>query len=278
MKWPRPGPASGEPWRIVILVRRIDVAVAASVLLHLLLFALPGHQPPPLAPPGPPPLQVVITNPVEVTQPPEPEPPRPVERVTPQPPQRAAPRLVPHPLPAAAPTPTPAQEQPTPTPSPRPQAPAVDMLAMIESRRAERRAAEAARAGSSANGPPAEDAATRNLRTLAGGEGVGGVFEILDKGVRTGRFAFNGWKPDSRSHWRDVIEVDAGLGGDIELAMVRRMIELIRSHYSGDFKWDSRRLQRVVTLSARPEDQAGLEDFMMKEFFGTPPRPARGSG
>jgi len=99
---------------------------------------------------------------------------------------------------------------------------------------------------------------------------VGGVFEVLHKGTRTGEFAFNGWRPELRNKWRVVIEVDAGQGGDIELAMVRRMIQLIREYYTGDFKWESQRLQRVVTLSARPEDQAGLEEFLMKEFFETP--------
>jgi hypothetical protein len=67
-----------------------------------------------------------------------------------------------------------------------------------------------------------------------------------------------------------VIEVDAGLGGDIELAIVRRMIELIRTHYTGDFRWDSHRIGRVVVLSARPEDQAELERFLQNEFFDTP--------
>ena len=58
-------------------------------------------------------------------------------------------------------------------------------------------------------------------------------------------------------------------------AMVRRMIELIRTHYTGDFNWESHRLQRVVVLSARKEDQGELEDFLMREFFGTPlPRKA----
>jgi hypothetical protein len=277
MKWPHAGRAPGEPWRIEILVRRIDFAVAASILLHLLLFALPGPRPPPVPPGRPAPMQVVIANPVTVT-PPEPEPPRPVERPAPQPVERVAPRIpAPRPTTPTVPTvPVPkAEDLPTPTPQPTPAPPAVDMLAMIEARRAQRRAAESARGGAS-SGPPAEDAASRNLRSLAGGEGVGGVFQILDKGVRTGHFAFNGWKPDARSQWREVIEVDAGLGGDIEVAMVRRMIELIRTHYSGDFKWDSHRLQRVVTLSARPEDQSGLEDFMMKEFFETPGRRARG--
>jgi hypothetical protein len=143
------------------------------------------------------------------------------------------------------------------------------MMAAVEARRAARRAAEGPRAPPAAS-PPAEDAATRNLRTLTGGEGVGGVFEILHMGPRTGEFAFNGWRPEARNKWRQVIEVDAGQGGNLELAMVRRMITLIREYYSGDFKWESHRLQRVVTLSARPEDQSGLEEFMMKEFFETP--------
>ena len=46
------------------------------------------------------------------------------------------------------------------------------------------------------------------------------------------------------------------------------MIELIRRYYQGDFNWESQRLDRIVTLSARTEDNAGLEEFMIKEFFG----------
>ena len=45
------------------------------------------------------------------------------------------------------------------------------------------------------------------------------------------------------------------------------MIDLIRTHYKGDFNWDSHRLGRVVVLSARIEDTTGLEEFMMREFF-----------
>ena len=64
--------------------------------------------------------------------------------------------------------------------------------------------------------------------------------------------------------------MDAGLGGDVELAIIRRMIQLIRTHYTGDFNWQSYRLGKVIVLSARPEDNAALEDFMSREFFGTP--------
>jgi hypothetical protein len=151
----------------------------------------------------------------------------------------------------------------------------VDMMAGIEERRAQRRAADAT-AARGAPAPQQQDAATRNLQTLSGREGVGGVFQVLRKGVRTGEFAFNGWRPDTHRQWREVIEVDAGVGGNVELAMVQRMIALIRSHYTGDFQWESHRLGRTVTLSARLEDSEGLEDFLMREFFGTPvvnPRP-----
>jgi hypothetical protein len=153
------------------------------------------------------------------------------------------------------------------------------MMAAVEARRAQRRALEsgAPRAPPAAPAPP-EDAAARNLATLSGREGVGGVFQVLRIGTRSGEFAFNGWRPSGRNQWREVIEVDAGLHGNVQLAMIRRMIELIRTHYTGDFHWESHRLGRVVPLSARPEDNEGLEDFMMKEFFGQPvinPRSSR---
>ena len=96
---------------------------------------------------------------------------------------------------------------------------------------------------------------------------TGGVFSILFKGHRTGQFAFNGWKPTISGGWREVIDVEAGPDGDLEIAMVRRMIQLIRTHYQGDFHWESHRLGRVITLSARPEDSAGLEAFLMRDFF-----------
>ena len=264
---PQAEPARGA-WRIVIDVRRIDVAVAVSVLLHAILFALPGPRPPPPTPPAPSErMDVVLVTPQQAVTPPEPVPerPRPVDKAQP----KTAPRQV-QPTRPAPPTPQP-ETTPNPAPVPTPQeAPPIDMMAAVEARRAARRAAEGPRTPP-ASPPPMEDAATRNLRTLAGGgEGVGGVFEVLHKGTRTGEFAFNGWRPELRNKWRVVIEVDAGQGGDIERAMVRRMIQLIREYYTGDFKWESHRLQRVVTLSARPEDQAGLEDFLMKEFFETP--------
>jgi len=219
------------------------------------------------------PLNVVIAPPqAEIVPAPQPQPPPSVPATTHAKPMPHIERL-PTPLAPKFPAP-PAPRQEAPKEPLAPPAPPVDMMAAIEQRRAQRRAADAAMArGAPSNAKP--DAAERNLATLSGREGVGGVFQILEKGVRRGSFAFNGFRNEGRRQWREVIEVDAGVGGDIEIAMIRRMIELIRTHYTGDFQWESHRLGRVVVLSARTEDQTGLEEFLMKEFFGTPPTAIR---
>lgn len=254
--------------------RNISVALGLSILAHLALMAIPLRQQSlsSMGPAMPIPLTVHLL-PAEPT-PPEPPPSAPVAeaRPLPSPPSVAKPHL---PLTPAPPKPV-ATPLPPATLSEPARAPAVDMMAAINERRERRRAAEAAAAApQSPMGPPAraEDAVAatinRNLRTTPG-IGVSGVFEILSKGTRTAEFAFNGWRPESQRKWREVIEVDAGPSGDVERAIVRRMIELIRSHYSGDFNWESHRLGRIVVLSARFQDNPDLEDFLVREFFGTP--------
>jgi hypothetical protein len=145
-----------------------------------------------------------------------------------------------------------------------------DFMSMINAKRAQRAAAEAA-AGGRGHEPTADDIAManigRNLQTLSQKGGTSGVFQILSKGHRAAQFSFNGWTGDRSNSHRDVIDVDAGFNGNIEIAIIRRMIELIRTHYKGNFNWESQRLGRVVTLSARVEDTTGLEEFMMREFF-----------
>jgi len=161
-----------------------------------------------------------------------------------------------------------------------PPTPKFDMLAMINARRERRQQVEDSikqqqeQAHSAAVTGSSDPLATinRNLQGLSSTteDGTGGVFQILSKGTRTGEFAFNGFRPDTQRRWREVIEVDAGQGGDLERAMVRRMIELIRGHYTGNFIWRSHKLGKSVTMSARPEDGPELEDFLMREFFDTP--------
>lgn len=98
--------------------------------------------------------------------------------------------------------------------------------------------------------------------------GTNGIFEITGMVGRHATFTFRGWTDDYSTARLQYFEVEASSGEDVRLALVRRMIKLIREHYDGDFSWESHRLRRSVILSARMEDSAGLEDFLMKEFFG----------
>lgn len=174
----------------------------------------------------------------------------------------------------AAPAPEPA---PFRVPEPAsPPAPTFDMAALIQANRERRRAAEAAAAPRRGPGrePSAEEVSlaniNRNLQSLSRSDGTGGIFHIMRMGGQTAEFAFNGWNSERRGKWREFIEVQAGPDGDLERAVVRRMIGLIREHYTGDFRWESHRLGRVLVLSAAPADNEALEDFLLREFFGTP--------
>jgi hypothetical protein len=66
---------------------------------------------------------------------------------------------------------------------------------------------------------------------------------------------------------RQRIEVRRGSNPDIRIAIVRRMIEIIRENVSGDFMWESHRLGRNVQMSARPGDNAQLEAFILHDIF-----------
>jgi hypothetical protein len=256
------------------LRRGITIATIVSVLLHIGVLFIPVRQP-----------EMDFKVPGEQGETPL------VVRINP--PRQAQAEVVPIMPPEPSPVPTPRTKRsvamPGPPPTPPPVAPPeprptppMDMMAAVNAARERRQAAEQALRGENAASrersrerTPAEQATAnlnRNLQTLAPGyEGTGGVFQILSMGHRSSTFAFNGWKVEAKKRWREVIEVEAPPQGDIELATVRRMIQLIRTYYSGDFNWESQRLGRVVPLSARVEDSAGLEEFMMREFFGTPP-------
>jgi len=99
--------------------------------------------------------------------------------------------------------------------------------------------------------------------------GTNGIFEIRALGQHAAQFSFKGWKNNINNARLEIIDVTAPDGVDIRHAVVRKMIEIIRREYSGDFNFDSQRLGRVVQLSARQEDNEALEGFMMNEFFGS---------
>ena len=146
------------------------------------------------------------------------------------------------------------------------------MAALIQANRERRRLAEAAAVrGGGGREPSASEGAQanlgRNLRSLSRSDGTGGVFQIRRMGAQTAEFAFRGWNRSRRGQWQELIEVQAGPDGDLQRAIVRRMIALIREHYTGNFQWESYRLDRVLVLSAAPEDNEGLDEFLLREFF-----------
>ncbi len=181
------------------------------------------------------------------------------------------PKIPPPPVtdsPIAQPPPPQAKETP----------PEMDMMALANAARERRRAAEQAAAqendGARQAGrgmtpqEVAEANVKRSMQQAANRGGGSGVFELGTVGTRVASFTFRGWNTRViASNGKQSFEVDAGLGGDVRLAVVRRMIEIIRMEYKGDFNWESRRLGRVIVKSARPEDSAELENFLLKEFF-----------
>lgn len=167
-------------------------------------------------------------------------------------------------------SPLPAREPPNAAAAP------TDMMSMInaarERRRAESIATETVNANSENPPPGNNDIAAANIAhsmqvESRGRNGAGGVFQITHMGVRNGQFLFRGWGAGNGANLRQLVEVDAGPNGDVELAIVRKMIELIRKHQPKEFSWNSHRLGRVIVLSARIEDSAELEKFLKKEFF-----------
>lgn len=166
------------------------------------------------------------------------------------------------------------------TPPPAQPAPADDLSAMIEARRRAR--AQNAPAGTPTPPPPqpAEDDIARRDRIVAANmstiraptlgdnpKNSGGVFLIRRMGAVDADFLFYGWNKDVNRRMSQVIEVRIGNHSTIQLAVVRRMIAIIREHEQEDFAWQSARAGRVVTLSARARDNAGLEEFFIREFF-----------
>ena len=157
--------------------------------------------------------------------------------------------------------------------------PEPDLQAYIEARRKQR----GARTDSDAPQESDEARGMRNaLANVAAANGrsrddsneSGGVFSITNKTFHSADVKFRGWNPSFKRRWLTQVTVEIGNAPDIETAIVMKMIELIRKEKTGDFEWDSHRLNRVVTMSARPEDTEQLKAFLFKEMFEDykPPR------
>lgn len=268
-------------------------ALALSLLVHLLALYLVSREdlfhlrqpPPPLAqaidvrllppvqPPAPPAAPVLekpplppVTLPARKKTAPEPAPPA-VSQPEPLPQAAAVPR------PEAPPLAPPKVEPPKPPAEPAPLDPSKfpDMSSYMEAVRARRRAA-----GQPVDAPPGEaprqisedEARLAQIQRNLQQTGTNGIFQITSVDRTSATFNFRGWRGEYSYARREEYQVEVGFGQDIRRAVVRKMIEIIRRYYPGDFNWESIRLGRIVVLSARIEDNDGLEDFLMQEFFG----------
>lgn len=98
-------------------------------------------------------------------------------------------------------------------------------------------------------------------------EDSGGVFSIVNQTSHSAEVKFRGWNGNFKRRWLQQVAVEQGAEIDIETAVVKKMIELIRKEKPGDFVWESHRLGREVPMSARVADTAELQAFLLKEFF-----------
>ena len=182
-------------------------------------------------------------------------------------------------LTAPAPTPNAAS---VPVPPPRPSQES-DFSAQLEARRRARGEASPvpAQSASPAAPPaaPAEDDVARRNRIVASNMATiqsqprseqqlgGGLFDVRRLGTEDAEFMFYGWRAETGRRAPQMVEVRLGQHADIRIAVVRRMIAIIREHERGDFEWYSSRTGRSLRLSARQGDNAMLEAFLMSEFF-----------
>lgn len=240
-------------------------------------------EPPPATPQEP----ARIPPPSRAAEPQAPSPPAvsapPARRETPSKPAARAPASPPRiardsPSPRAPPAPSPTPSI-TPEPAPRSATLGGDFMADMQARRQAREQRQQIAAADVLSDAVRMDEEERRREIVANNLGLGraptfgdarssgGVFRIERLGYHDAEFTFFGWNRDIERKSRQRIEVRRGDHPTIELAVVRRMIVIIRERESGDFQFLSRRLGREVTLSARARDNAGLEEFLLREFF-----------
>jgi type IV secretory pathway VirB10-like protein len=199
-------------------------------------------------------------------------------------PKLTLPRITMPPLPNTITVPDvkPVQEKPQPQP-PKDETKAppqeVDMQAYIEAQRKRRGAPAQTDQAEESEAARGTRSALANIAAINGRGGqdpneTGGVFSVSNKTFSTADLKFRGWNPNFKRRWLTAVTVERGSEPDIETAIVKKMIELIRKEKTGDFEWESHRLNRVVTMSARPQDTQELMNFLYKEMFPEykPPR------
>jgi len=261
----------------------IAITIALHVAIILLVIINPGHmirmKPP--AKEG----EMVYVAPLSPT-PSKPKPaPTPRPKDTPQKREvaRALPKVLPRTNNEAITDPRKVQVDPTParelTPAPQQ---FQDMQAMIEARRKNRgeQPNQSTDASVESDDARAKRIALANIMGAQGRsangekEDTGGIFDVQNKTFSGADLKFRGWNTNFKRRWLTQVHVETGSEIDVETAVAKKMIELIRKEKPGDFEWESHRLRKVVKLSARKEDEAELLAFLIKEMFPNYIKPA----
>lgn len=201
---------------------------------------------------------------------PRPAPPRPAP--PPVPPVIVAPPA-PTPPPVAMPPPTPPVATAPPTPSPP--VTSGDLSSFIAERRRARGESGDAPTNVDSESARRDRAIAANLASMQTStfgdvpRNGGGTFQIRSLNYDDAQFSFYGWSKEINRRTFQLIDVRKGTNENINIAIVRKIISIIRDYEPGDFQWHSLRLGRDLTLSARQADNAELERFMMEEFFSS---------
>ena len=184
------------------------------------------------------------------------------------------------PLPQSTPTTPPPAVEPAPAPASPPRTPPIesDLSAYIAARRHERGEAAPPLSAEERERARRDKIVSANLASVnAYGSGTqshaGGVFAIVRIGESDGEFVFHGWNGKIHGQLSQRVEVQRGSEKNIRVAMIRRMIAIIREYEHTDFVWESKRLGRDVTLSARMSNNDELEAFLYDEFFDANGQP-----
>jgi hypothetical protein len=267
----------------VVTIRKVWVTLAVSLLVHtaaLLLFVthppIPGSEQE-AAEQESTPVQVELAE----AKPPSPSsPPAPAEPAAAPLPKKRPPaaRVRPPPMVAMPRLEAPAIRTPALAPPPQiaaapPQArpPAQgDFLSFVEANRRARGAAESAQDNSetdfntkiAANLPGAAHGVAAQMPIRGGG-----MFQMKRMTYDDAAFEFFGWNTEMGRRTPQLIEVRKGSSATMQIAVVRRMIAIIREYSKEDFTWDSGRHGRIATLSARPADTAALEQYLLRDMF-----------
>ncbi len=266
-------PPKGDRHFSIRLSRNATIAIVASIIFHaiVIFFVLPQLIKQPSSAIKPQTITVSLARPQPKVEPAAPPPEPPAKPTKKHKSQVKAPKIITAknnessssiPLPTKAPEATANPNQP------------VDMMSLVNANRQRRQSEEnyASRENAAAiareRGNAQEDAREAVIKRNLAQEGTNGIFQIKEIQLHSAQFTFRGWKNNINNARLELIDVQAGPNESIQRAIVKKMIVIIRREYSGDFNWESPILGRVVILSARMQDNAGLEDFLIREFFG----------